>query len=118
MRKHLFGSIALLMVVTMVLGACTPEATPEPTPIPPTPTTAPEVTDEPSEPSGPPDLTGETITLYHFGDLSGPYAAITAPLVHGAEDAVAALNAAGGIYGATLEVQFADTAGSIDEAVA
>ncbi|MGD8815528.1 MAG: ABC transporter substrate-binding protein, partial [Anaerolineales bacterium] len=44
--------------------------------------------------------------------------AITAPLVHGAEDAVAALNAAGGIYGATLEVQFADTAGSIDEAVA
>lgn len=115
MRKHLIGSVALLMVVSMVLGACTSEATPEPSPIPPTPTTAPEVTDEPS---GPPDLTGETITLYHFGDLSGPYAAITAPLVHGAEDAVAAVNAAGGIYGATLEVQFADTAGSIDEAVA
>ena len=29
------------------------------------------------EPEGPPDLTGETITIYHFGDLSGPYAAIT-----------------------------------------
>jgi hypothetical protein len=68
MRKHLIGSVALLMVVSMVLGACTSEATPEPSPIPPTPTTAPEVTDEPS---GPPDLTGETITLYHFGDLSG-----------------------------------------------
>jgi branched-chain amino acid transport system substrate-binding protein len=64
------------------------------------------------------DLTGETITLYHFGDLSGPYAAITAPLIHGAEDAVAAINEAGGLYGATLAIKFADTAGSIDEAVA
>jgi len=64
------------------------------------------------------DLTGETITLYHFGDLSGPYAAITAPLVHGAEDAIAAINEAGGIYGAELAIGFADTGGSIDEAVA
>jgi branched-chain amino acid transport system substrate-binding protein len=39
-------------------------------------------------------------------------------LVHGAEDAVAAINEAGGIYGATLEIKFADTGGSIDEAVA
>ncbi|MBC8265144.1 MAG: BMP family ABC transporter substrate-binding protein, partial [Anaerolineales bacterium] len=65
-----------------------------------------------------PDLTGETITIYHFGDLSGPYAAITGPLIHGAEDAVAAINEAGGIYGATLALKFADTASSIDEAVA
>jgi ABC-type branched-subunit amino acid transport system substrate-binding protein len=64
------------------------------------------------------DLTGETITIYHFGDLSGPYAAITGPLIHGAEDAVAAINEAGGLYGATLALKFADTAGSIDEAVA
>jgi branched-chain amino acid transport system substrate-binding protein len=103
----------------MILGACKtaePTATqaPEPTE-PPEETQAPEETEEPA---GPPDLTGQTITLYHFGDLSGAYAAITAPLVHGAEDAVAALNAAGGIYGATLEIQFADTGGSIDEAVA
>jgi branched-chain amino acid transport system substrate-binding protein len=63
-------------------------------------------------------LTGETITLYHFGDLSGPYASITAPLIHGAEDAVKAINEAGGIYGAMLEIKFADDAGSIDEAVA
>jgi len=64
------------------------------------------------------DLKGETLTLYHFGDLSGPYAAITAPLIHGAEDAVAAINERGGLYGATFEIKFADTAGSIDEAVA
>jgi ABC-type branched-subunit amino acid transport system substrate-binding protein len=73
----------------------------------------------PPEPvEGPPDLTGETITIYHFGDLSGPYAAITAPLIHGAEDAVAAINAEGGLYGATLAVKFADTASNVDEAVA
>jgi branched-chain amino acid transport system substrate-binding protein len=82
----------------------------------PVPTEAP--TDTPEPVTGPPDLTGETITIYHFGDLSGPYAAITAPLIRGAEDAVAAINAAGGLYGATLAIQFADTAGSIDEAVA
>jgi branched-chain amino acid transport system substrate-binding protein len=75
--------------------------------VPPTPT-----------PAGPPDLTGETITIYHFGDLSGPLAAITAPLIHGAEDAVKAINDAGGLYGATLEVKFADTGGSAEEAVA
>jgi len=65
-----------------------------------------------------PDLTGKTITIYHFGDLSGPYAAITGPLIHGAEDAVKAINESGGIYGATLEVKFSDTGGSVDEAVA
>jgi branched-chain amino acid transport system substrate-binding protein len=64
------------------------------------------------------NLEGETITFYHFGDLSGPYAAITGPLVFGMEDAVKAINENGGIRGATIEVEFADTAGSVDEAVA
>ncbi|RME81682.1 MAG: hypothetical protein D6775_13000 [Caldilineae bacterium] len=65
-----------------------------------------------------PDLTGETITIYHFGDLSGPYASITGPLIHGAEDAVKAINESGGVFGAQLDIKFADTGGSIDEAVA
>lgn len=116
MRKSLFISMTILLVVSLALAACAPK--PEPTPEPP-----PAPTEEPTEapaavPEGPPDLTGETITLYHFGDLSGPYAAITAPLIHGAEDAVKAVNEAGGIYGAVLEIKFADDAGSIDEAVA
>jgi ABC-type branched-subunit amino acid transport system substrate-binding protein len=117
MRKQRFLMVSIVMLLSLVPVACgpTPEPTPEPT-APPPPTEAPTPTPEP--PAGPPDLTGETITLYHFGDLSGPYAAITAPLIHGAEDAVAAINEAGGLYGATLEIKFADTASSVDEAVA
>lgn len=136
MRKPIFSALTVMMVVMLVLAACAPAATPaevatEPPPPteapPPTevpPTEAPEPTEEPTElptevpETGPPDLTGETITIYHFGDLSGPYAAITSPLILGAEDAVEAINEAGGIYGAMLELQFADDAGNIDEAVA
>lgn len=120
MYKTFAKALTFVLLMAVVLGACAPAATEEAPPPEPTATTAPEpeptATEEVME--GPPDLTGETITIYHFGDLSGPYASITSPLVHGAEDAVAAINAAGGIYGATLEVEFADTAGSIDEAVA
>lgn len=121
MRNKIHVLLSLLIVLAFVLGACAPAATEEPPPPPPEPTEEPEPEEpepEPEEPAGPPDLTGETITIYHFGDLSGPYAAITSPLVHGAEDAAAAVNEAGGIYGAMLDVKFADTAGSIDEAVA
>jgi branched-chain amino acid transport system substrate-binding protein len=77
-----------------------------------------EATPEPEEMEESADLTGETITFYHFGDLSGPYAAITSPLINGMQDSVDAINEQGGIRGATIEVQFQDTAGSVDEAVA
>jgi branched-chain amino acid transport system substrate-binding protein len=119
MKKCLLAVLSILLVLSLVLGACGGTPEPEPTEKPadtPVPTEAPTDTPEPA--AGPPDLTGETITIYHFGDLSGPYAAITAPLIHGAEDAVAAINDAGGLYGANLEIEFADTAGSVDEAVA
>ena len=121
MRKYMSYLLSVTVLISLVLAACAPQATPTPVPtkVPtatPVPTEAPTATPEPTK--GPPDLTGETITIYHFGDLSGPYAAITAPLIHGAEDAVKAINEAGGLYGATLDIKFADTAGSIDEAVA
>ncbi|MFH1908445.1 MAG: ABC transporter substrate-binding protein, partial [Chloroflexota bacterium] len=117
MRKTLFTLAALLLVASLILSACAPKPTPTPPPPPPPPPTAVPPTEVPT-PAGPPDLTGKTITLYHFGDLSGPYAGITAPLIFGAEDAVKAVNEAGGIYGATLEIKFADTAGKVDDAVA
>lgn len=99
----------------------TEEPAPEPTEEPmdePTEEPMEEPTEEPMPELRTDNLEGETITFYHFGDLSGPYAAITGPLVSGMEDAVAAINEAGGIRGATIEVQFADTGGSVDEAVA
>src|SRR3990172_2492028 len=123
MRKPLFLMLSWLIAASVVLAACGPAATPSPTATSAPPTaTQPPPTAMPvpptQTPAGPPDLTGETITIYHFGDLSGPLAAITAPLIHGAEDAVKAINDAGGIYGAKLEVKFSDTGGSVEEAVA
>ena len=63
-------------------------------------------------------LTPRTVSFYHFGDLSGPLAGITAPLVTGFNDAVAAINAERGVYGAAVNLQFTDTQSSVDAAVA
>lgn len=60
------------------------------------------------------DLTGQTLTFYHFGDLSGAYSGITLPLIAGLSDAVDYFNANGGVCGATISQVFDDTAG--DEA--
>ena len=111
-------AIAGLAILALFVAACT-QATPEPTDAPPAPepTEAPAPTEEPMD-EGPPDLTGETIKIYHFGDISGPFASVTGPIVTGANDMVAYINDTGGIFGATIEMEFADTAGSVDEAVA
>ena len=71
-------AIAGLVVLALLVAGCT-QATAEPTDAPPAPepteapaaTEAPEPTEEPMD-EGPPDLTGETIKIYHFGDISGP----------------------------------------------
>ena len=60
------------------------------------------------------DLTGETITIYHFGDLSGVYAFITQPLLAAVEDGIAFYNANGGVCGAMLATTFEDTAGDLE----
>ncbi|MCU0511341.1 MAG: ABC transporter substrate-binding protein [Anaerolineae bacterium] len=57
------------------------------------------------------DLTGETITIYHFGDISGSFAFITQPLLAGLADAIAFYNANGGICGATIATDNRDTGG-------
>jgi branched-chain amino acid transport system substrate-binding protein len=58
------------------------------------------------------DLSGQTVTIYHFGDLTGPYAFITQPLLAGLSDAIAYFNARGGVCGAELAQDFKDTAGN------
>ncbi|NJL94466.1 MAG: ABC transporter substrate-binding protein [Anaerolineae bacterium] len=64
------------------------------------------------------DLTGETITFYHFGDLSGTFAFISQPLVAGFTDGAEFLNETGGVCGATVVQEFRDTGGSQDQAQA
>ena len=127
MRKRLLPLLSVLMSASLVLAACaTPTAAPTAVPPPPTsppPATATAVPAPTAVPTakptaGPPNLAGETITLYHFGDLSGTLASITGPLIRGAEDAVKAVNDSGGIYGAKLQVKFSDTGGKVEEAVA
>ncbi|MFQ6016161.1 MAG: ABC transporter substrate-binding protein [Anaerolineae bacterium] len=63
------------------------------------------------------DLAGNYITLYQFGDQTGPYGPITAPMIDGVNDAVGYLNSIGGIRGATVRIVWADTAGKIEESV-
>jgi len=60
------------------------------------------------------DLTGETITLYHFGDLSGAYAFLTQPIVAAFDDGTAWFNAHGGICGAEFVHVFEDTGGDLE----
>lgn len=143
MKKWTVVILFALLGVLFLVACGSPAEAPAPTatsqPAAPTATTAPATpapaAEEPAAPTAEPEeeptavpseesamrtdnLEGETITFYHFGDLSGPYAAITGPLVFGMEDAVKAINDSGGIRGATIEVRFADTAGSVDQAVA
>lgn len=59
------------------------------------------------------DLTGETITIYHFGDISGSYAFITQPLLAGIGDALTYYNERGGICGATIATDNRDTGGDL-----
>lgn len=60
------------------------------------------------------DLSGQTIPLYHFGDISRAYAPITQPLLAGLADALDYFNARGGACGATLEQVNRDTENNPD----
>jgi branched-chain amino acid transport system substrate-binding protein len=113
MIKKVFLFISVLTITSILLAACAPEATEPPTTAP----TEPPPPTEVPEPEGPPDLTGEVINFYAMGDVSGPYAATTAPIIAGAEDLIAHFNENGGIFGATIEYRFEDTGGMVDQAV-
>ena len=62
------------------------------------------------------DLTGETLNIFHFGDLSGPFAFITQPLVSAMTDAIRYWNSRGGVCGAELGQIYEDTGGSREAA--
>ena len=90
------GILVLLMVLLPLL-ACAPPAPP-----PPPPVTKPD-----------------KVVFHHFGDLSGPYAAITAPIVAGVNDLCVYYNTEkGGIDGVKVDQVFRDTGGKLDAALA
>lgn len=65
-----------------------------------------------------PDLSGEQISLIHLCNRTGPFSAAHASRITAVEDAVAAINASGGIFGAELDLFFADTGNSPEAATA
>ncbi len=60
------------------------------------------------------DMTGDTIHIFHFGDLSGPNAFITQPIVLAVSDAIAYWNGRGGVCGAELAQVYEDTGGNLE----
>ena len=138
--KKIIVLIALAALAIVALVGCaapTPTAVP-PTPVPPTAapkaTDAPKATEAPKATAAPPTTApqptaapkpavrtkanpGETITFFHFGDVTGPYAGITTPLVSGFNDAVKYYNDKGGIRGAKINIEWADTGGKLENAI-
>lgn len=67
----------------------------------------------------PPVAKPEKVVIHHFGDLSGPYAAITASAVSGFKDFSEWFNTeGGGIDGVPIDDMFRDTGGKLDAALA
>ena len=87
MRFRLLSLLALALTLAALLAAHPAEAGP---PAQLTPLDCPQ------------DLSGETLRFYYFGDLSGPYTFLTAPVVAGFSDALAYFNTQGGICGAEI----------------
>jgi basic membrane protein A and related proteins len=55
MSKKIYSLLAVLLVASLILAACAPAATPEPTPVPEQPTPVPaQPTEPPAEPTAPP----------------------------------------------------------------
>ncbi len=69
--------------------------------------------------TAPPAAKPNKVVIYHFGDLSGPIAASSVPVVTGLTDYIAWLNREkGGIQGVPLEQVYRDTGGKLDAALA
>lgn len=101
MRKIFYPFLSLVIFISLVLTACKP-ATPEP-----------EVTYCAD------GLEGETIKYYSQAGLTGPLSTILGSGFIGAlNDAIAEINAAGGICGAMIELELNDTQYDAEQEVA
>lgn len=102
--------IALLVTLTLVIALGIPAAFANHA----TPPASPDLAQISRETECNEDLTGEVFTYYSYGDLSGPYAFISQPLLAGLQDAAAYFNENGGICGASIELLIEDTGGDQD----
>jgi len=107
MRRKAYFMLSFVVLASLVLSACGGADTPEPTL---EPTDVPVVATEPPVRRCADGLEGETIIFYSQAGLTGPLSTILGTsFVSGMDDATEAINAAGGICGATVEINLVDT---------
>jgi branched-chain amino acid transport system substrate-binding protein len=106
MQKKVYFFLSMLMLVSLILTACADQTTE-------TPMATEEVVPTPEEPAVrrcADGLEGETIPYYSQAGLTGPLSTILGTaFVNALNDAINAVNASGGICGATLELVLTDT---------
>lgn len=61
-------------------------------------------------------MIGESIVLIHLCDRTGPFSAAHASRIRAVDDLVAAINTTGGIFGASIDLQLANTTGTAEGA--
>jgi len=110
MRRKTYVLLSFVILASLILTACGASETA--TPVEPTdvPTVATEAPTEPPVRRCADGLAGETIIFYSQAGLTGPLSTILGTtFVNGMNDGAAAINAAGGICGAMVEVNLVDT---------
>jgi len=103
--------LALLIMGIPLISACAKEAPPPaPAPAPaPAPKPAPAPAPKPAPAPAPEVKKPTTVKIAYLADLTGPYAAVGAPLVEGWTDYIELINERGGIDGVPIQALWADT---------
>lgn len=124
MSKKLFLLLTLIVMSSMLLVACGGGEEEEPTPEPEEEETVAEEPEEVEEEEAgvrycEDGLEGETVTYYSQAGLTGPLSTILGTsFVNGLNDAIAEINAAGGICGAEIVLELTDTQYDAEQEIA